>query len=84
MMFILNFDYVLEEDSSESLERLNLTPPPKSVYSKSTFLHNFTTLIKLNFPLLFFRLPIHLWVYLKFLFIQYLQRVCRIFVELSL
>ncbi|XP_027019888.1 potassium voltage-gated channel subfamily H member 7 isoform X2 [Tachysurus fulvidraco] len=34
MMFILNFDYVLEEDSSESLERLNLTPPPKSVYRK--------------------------------------------------
>lgn len=35
MMFILNFDYVLEEDSSDSLERLNLTPPPKSDYSKS-------------------------------------------------
>ncbi|XP_058248982.1 potassium voltage-gated channel subfamily H member 7-like isoform X2 [Hemibagrus wyckioides] len=33
MMFILNFDYVLEEDSSDSLERLNLTPPPKSDYN---------------------------------------------------
>ncbi|KAF5904151.1 potassium voltage-gated channel subfamily H member 7 isoform X2, partial [Clarias magur] len=37
MMFILNFDYVLEEDSSDSLERLNLTPPPKSDYRKGRF-----------------------------------------------
>lgn len=52
MMFILNFDYVLEEDSSDSLERLNLTPPPKSDYSKSNVLHHLTMLIKLYFPLL--------------------------------
>uniref|UniRef100_A0A673K755 Uncharacterized protein n=1 Tax=Sinocyclocheilus rhinocerous TaxID=307959 RepID=A0A673K755_9TELE len=30
MMFILNFDYVLDEESSDSMERLNLTPPAKS------------------------------------------------------
>ncbi|KTF86755.1 hypothetical protein cypCar_00049329, partial [Cyprinus carpio] len=30
MMFILNFDYVLDEECSDSLERLNLTPPAKS------------------------------------------------------
>uniref|UniRef100_W5KRU3 Potassium voltage-gated channel subfamily H member 7 n=1 Tax=Astyanax mexicanus TaxID=7994 RepID=W5KRU3_ASTMX len=30
MMFILNFDYVLEEGSSDSMEGLNLTPPAKS------------------------------------------------------
>ncbi|KAI4895959.1 hypothetical protein NFI96_029649, partial [Prochilodus magdalenae] len=33
MMFILNFDYVLEEESSDSLEGLNLTPPAKSEYT---------------------------------------------------
>ncbi|XP_060786103.1 potassium voltage-gated channel subfamily H member 7-like [Neoarius graeffei] len=37
MMFILNFEYVLEEESSDSLERLNLTPPPKSDYRKGKF-----------------------------------------------
>uniref|UniRef100_A0A672S934 Potassium voltage-gated channel subfamily H member 7-like n=1 Tax=Sinocyclocheilus grahami TaxID=75366 RepID=A0A672S934_SINGR len=33
MMFILNFDYVLDEESSDSVERLNLTPPAKSEIS---------------------------------------------------
>lgn len=35
MMFILNFDCVLDEDSNDSTERLNLTPPAKSDISKS-------------------------------------------------
>lgn len=35
MMFILNFDYVLDEDSSDSTEKLNLTPPAKSDISES-------------------------------------------------
>lgn len=30
MMFILNFDYILEEDSSDSLEGLNHTSPAKA------------------------------------------------------
>ncbi|KTF90628.1 hypothetical protein cypCar_00045243, partial [Cyprinus carpio] len=30
MMFILNFDHVLDEENSNSLERLNLTPHAKS------------------------------------------------------
>uniref|UniRef100_A0AAR2JGF6 Cyclic nucleotide-binding domain-containing protein n=1 Tax=Pygocentrus nattereri TaxID=42514 RepID=A0AAR2JGF6_PYGNA len=34
MMFILNFDYVLEEGSSDSLQRLNLTPPAKTEYRR--------------------------------------------------
>ncbi|XP_050975687.1 potassium voltage-gated channel subfamily H member 7-like [Labeo rohita] len=37
MMFILNFDYVLDEDSSDSMERLNLTPPAKSEIRKGRF-----------------------------------------------
>ncbi|XP_037395447.1 potassium voltage-gated channel subfamily H member 7 isoform X2 [Pygocentrus nattereri] len=37
MMFILNFDYVLEEGSSDSLQRLNLTPPAKTEYRKGRF-----------------------------------------------
>ncbi|KAK1788999.1 hypothetical protein P4O66_014950 [Electrophorus voltai] len=37
MMFILNFDYVLDEGSSDSLERLNLTPPAQSEYKKGRF-----------------------------------------------
>ncbi|KAI5107257.1 potassium voltage-gated channel subfamily H member 7 isoform X4, partial [Silurus meridionalis] len=37
MMFILNFDYVLEEDSTDSLERLKYTPPLKSDYRKGRF-----------------------------------------------
>lgn len=30
MMFILNFDYILEEGSTDSLERLNHTSPSKA------------------------------------------------------
>lgn len=30
MMFILNFDYILDEDSSDSLEKLNHTSPSKA------------------------------------------------------
>lgn len=30
MMFILNFDYILEEGSSDSLERLNHSSPSKA------------------------------------------------------
>lgn len=30
MMFILNFDYILDEGSSDSLERLNHTSPSKA------------------------------------------------------
>ncbi|KAI1898282.1 hypothetical protein AGOR_G00070720 [Albula goreensis] len=37
MMFILNFDYVLEEGSSDSLERLNHTSPAKSNHRKGRF-----------------------------------------------
>ncbi|XP_043104676.1 potassium voltage-gated channel subfamily H member 7-like [Puntigrus tetrazona] len=37
MMFILNFDYVLDEESSDSMERLNLTPPAKSEIRKGRF-----------------------------------------------
>uniref|UniRef100_A0A672S8B9 Potassium voltage-gated channel subfamily H member 7-like n=1 Tax=Sinocyclocheilus grahami TaxID=75366 RepID=A0A672S8B9_SINGR len=37
MMFILNFDYVLDEESSDSVERLNLTPPAKSEIRKGRF-----------------------------------------------
>ncbi|XP_073769333.1 voltage-gated inwardly rectifying potassium channel KCNH7 [Danio rerio] len=37
MMFILNFDYVLDEDSSSSTERLNLTPPAKAEIRKGRF-----------------------------------------------
>uniref|UniRef100_A0A3B1J8R7 Potassium voltage-gated channel subfamily H member 7 n=2 Tax=Astyanax mexicanus TaxID=7994 RepID=A0A3B1J8R7_ASTMX len=37
MMFILNFDYVLEEGSSDSMEGLNLTPPAKSEIRKGRF-----------------------------------------------
>ncbi|XP_066544044.1 potassium channel, voltage gated eag related subfamily H, member 7b [Amia ocellicauda] len=37
MMFILNFDYVLEEGSSDSLERLNHTSPAKSEHRKGRF-----------------------------------------------
>uniref|UniRef100_A0A9J8CG87 Potassium voltage-gated channel subfamily H member 7 n=1 Tax=Cyprinus carpio carpio TaxID=630221 RepID=A0A9J8CG87_CYPCA len=37
MMFILNFDYVLDEECSDSLERLNLTPPAKSEIRKGRF-----------------------------------------------
>ncbi|XP_015214404.1 potassium voltage-gated channel subfamily H member 7 isoform X3 [Lepisosteus oculatus] len=37
MMFILNFDYVLDEGSSDSLERLNHTSPAKSEHRKGRF-----------------------------------------------
>ncbi|KAM3585483.1 uncharacterized protein V6R79_018788 [Siganus canaliculatus] len=37
MMFILNFDYVLEEGSSDSLERLNHTSPSKADQWKGRF-----------------------------------------------
>uniref|UniRef100_A0A8K9UIR3 Potassium channel, voltage gated eag related subfamily H, member 7 n=1 Tax=Oncorhynchus mykiss TaxID=8022 RepID=A0A8K9UIR3_ONCMY len=37
MMFILNFDYILEEDSSDSLEGLNHTSPAKAEPSKGRF-----------------------------------------------
>ncbi|KAM6893947.1 voltage-gated inwardly rectifying potassium channel KCNH7-like [Xenentodon cancila] len=37
MMFILNFDYVLEEGSSDSLERLNHTSPSKADLRKGRF-----------------------------------------------
>uniref|UniRef100_A0A672QN63 PAS domain-containing protein n=1 Tax=Sinocyclocheilus grahami TaxID=75366 RepID=A0A672QN63_SINGR len=39
MMFILNFDHVLDEENSDSLERLNLTPPAKSEIRKGRFFH---------------------------------------------
>ncbi|XP_051565540.1 potassium voltage-gated channel subfamily H member 7-like isoform X2 [Myxocyprinus asiaticus] len=38
MMFILNFDYVLDEESNDSLEGLNVTPPAKSEIRKGRFL----------------------------------------------
>lgn len=34
MMFILNFDYVLDEESMDSMERLDITPPAKSEISE--------------------------------------------------
>ncbi|XP_029300297.1 LOW QUALITY PROTEIN: potassium voltage-gated channel subfamily H member 7-like [Cottoperca gobio] len=37
MMFILNFDYILEEDSSDSLEKLNHTSPSKADQRKGRF-----------------------------------------------
>uniref|UniRef100_A0A3Q1G751 Potassium voltage-gated channel subfamily H member 7 n=1 Tax=Acanthochromis polyacanthus TaxID=80966 RepID=A0A3Q1G751_9TELE len=37
MMFILNFDYILDEDSSDSLERLNHTSPSKADQRKGRF-----------------------------------------------
>ncbi|XP_034007067.1 potassium voltage-gated channel subfamily H member 7 isoform X4 [Trematomus bernacchii] len=37
MMFILNFDYVLEEGSSDSLEKLNHTTPSKADHRKGRF-----------------------------------------------
>ncbi|XP_034408188.1 potassium voltage-gated channel subfamily H member 7 [Cyclopterus lumpus] len=37
MMFILNFDYVLDEGSSDSLERLNHTSPAKADQRKGRF-----------------------------------------------
>ncbi|XP_048050637.1 potassium voltage-gated channel subfamily H member 7-like [Megalobrama amblycephala] len=37
MMFILNFDYVLDEENSDSMERLNLTPPAKPEIRKGRF-----------------------------------------------
>ncbi|XP_059183770.1 potassium voltage-gated channel subfamily H member 7-like [Centropristis striata] len=37
MMFILNFDYVLDEGSSDSLERLNHTSPAKTDQRKGRF-----------------------------------------------
>ncbi|XP_032362351.1 potassium voltage-gated channel subfamily H member 7 isoform X2 [Etheostoma spectabile] len=37
MMFILNFDYVLDEGSSDSLERLNHTTPSKTDHRKGRF-----------------------------------------------
>ncbi|XP_029612512.1 potassium voltage-gated channel subfamily H member 7 isoform X1 [Salmo trutta] len=37
MMFILNFDYILEEDSSDSLEGLNHTSPAKAEPRKGRF-----------------------------------------------
>ncbi|KAM6945831.1 voltage-gated inwardly rectifying potassium channel KCNH7 [Aplochiton taeniatus] len=37
MMFILNFDYVLEEGSSDSLEKLSHTPPAKIDIRKGRF-----------------------------------------------
>ncbi|XP_037618426.1 potassium voltage-gated channel subfamily H member 7 isoform X2 [Sebastes umbrosus] len=37
MMFILNFDYILDEGSSDSLERLNHTSPPKAEQRKGRF-----------------------------------------------
>ncbi|XP_056610267.1 potassium voltage-gated channel subfamily H member 7-like isoform X2 [Triplophysa dalaica] len=39
MMFILNFDCVLDEDSNVSTERLNLTPPAKPDIRKGRFFH---------------------------------------------
>ncbi|XP_042620259.1 potassium voltage-gated channel subfamily H member 7-like isoform X1 [Cyprinus carpio] len=39
MMFILNFDHVLDEENSNSLERLNLTPHAKSEIRKGRFFH---------------------------------------------
>ncbi|KAA0715445.1 Potassium voltage-gated channel subfamily H member 7 [Triplophysa tibetana] len=39
MMFILNFDCVLDEDSNDSTERLNLTPPAKPDIRKGRFFH---------------------------------------------
>ncbi|XP_051283288.1 potassium voltage-gated channel subfamily H member 7-like isoform X3 [Dicentrarchus labrax] len=37
MMFILNFDYILDEGSSDSLERLNHTSPSKAEQRKGRF-----------------------------------------------
>ncbi|KAG7466900.1 hypothetical protein MATL_G00147270 [Megalops atlanticus] len=37
MMFILNFDYVVDEGSSDSLEKLNHTSPAKSNHRKGRF-----------------------------------------------
>ncbi|KAG1945038.1 potassium voltage-gated channel subfamily H [Pimephales promelas] len=37
MMFILNFDYVLDEESTDSMERLDITPPAKSEIRKGRF-----------------------------------------------
>nr|XP_023678325.1 potassium voltage-gated channel subfamily H member 7 [Paramormyrops kingsleyae] len=37
MMFILNFDYMLDEGSSDSLEKLGQTTPPKSDHKKGRF-----------------------------------------------
>ncbi|XP_030642502.1 voltage-gated inwardly rectifying potassium channel KCNH7 [Chanos chanos] len=37
MMFILNFDYVVNETSSDSLDRLSLTPPAKPDHGKGKF-----------------------------------------------
>uniref|UniRef100_A0AAQ5X195 Cyclic nucleotide-binding domain-containing protein n=1 Tax=Amphiprion ocellaris TaxID=80972 RepID=A0AAQ5X195_AMPOC len=37
MMFILNFDYILDEESSDSLERLNHTSPSKADQRKGRF-----------------------------------------------
>ncbi|XP_048846837.1 potassium voltage-gated channel subfamily H member 7-like [Brienomyrus brachyistius] len=37
MMFILNFDYMLDEGSSDSLEKLGQTSPPKSDHKKGRF-----------------------------------------------
>ncbi|XP_062236752.1 potassium voltage-gated channel subfamily H member 7 isoform X1 [Platichthys flesus] len=37
MMFILNFDYILEEGSSDSLEKLNHTSPSKAEQRKGRF-----------------------------------------------
>lgn len=34
MLFILNFDYMLDEGSSDSLEKLGQTTPPKSDHSE--------------------------------------------------
>lgn len=42
MMFILNFDYILDEGSSDSLERLNHTSPSKAEQRE------FLTLISLH------------------------------------
>nr|XP_020441741.1 potassium voltage-gated channel subfamily H member 7-like isoform X3 [Monopterus albus] len=39
MMFILNFDYILGEGSSDSLERLNHTSPSKANQCKGRFFH---------------------------------------------
>lgn len=83
MMFILNFEYVLEEESSDSLERLNLTPPPKSDYSKSDVLHHFPTLIKLYFQLLIILYAPTTGhnVQLRFSSAQYLKDICRTYLE---
>ena len=37
MMFILNFDYVLDEESGDSTEKLNNTSPTKSDQSECFF-----------------------------------------------